>query len=99
MQIQFDGEPQYPDQREELTGGPESGVPCDRCNSVTTVCGSRSMWDIYNQPGVEVVNLADISESRQKELKDMRVVILVCPQCKLKTQWLEEFLPKRMGHD
>lgn len=56
------------------------------------------MWEIYTQPGVEVVNLADISESRKKELEEMQVVILVCPQCKLKTQWQEEFLPKKMGH-
>jgi hypothetical protein len=98
QQIEFEGEQPDPDQRDLLHGGPPSGLPCERCETETNVCGESTMWDIYNQSGVSVVNLDDIDESRREELEEMRVVILVCPECKLKSQWLEEFLPKRLGH-
>jgi hypothetical protein len=85
-----------PDQRDELHGGPESGLPCSRCNTMTNVCGETTMWDIYNQENVSVVNLDDMTDSRRSELREMSVVILCCPECKLKSQWLEEFLPTKV---
>jgi homoserine kinase len=66
---------------------------------MTVVGGETTMWEIYQQESVSVVNIDDITESRRQELKETVVVILVCPECKLKTQWLEEFLPRKLGHD
>jgi hypothetical protein len=88
-----------PDQLDLLTGGPESGLPCERCGTMTVVGGETTMWEIYQQENVSVVNIDDITESRRQELQETIVVILVCPECKLKTQWLEEFLPRKLGHD
>ncbi len=91
-------EPTDPDQRGRLQGGPESGVPCQRCGTMTRICGETNQWEIMNQEGVQIVNPESITDSRKKELREEIVVILVCPQCKLKTQWLANLLPNRMRH-
>ncbi len=91
-------EPTDPDQRDRLHGGPESGVPCQRCGTMTRICGETNQWEIMNQEGVQIVNPESITDSRKKELQEEIVVILVCPQCKLKTQWLANLLPNRMRH-
>lgn len=98
LNIKFEGEHADPDQRDQLSGGPPSGLPCEQCGTMTTVCGEKTMWEVYSQPGVEVVNLESMTAARKKELQEMKVVILCCPQCKAKSQWLEEFLPKGLGH-
>jgi hypothetical protein len=97
VKIELESNPE-PDQRDQLHGGPDSGLPCERCDTMTRVCGETTMWEIYNQPNVSVVNLDEITEGRRQELQEMQVVILVCPQCKMKSQWLEEFLPKKVHH-
>lgn len=99
--IQFGGReapPTPPDQRDLLHGGPESGYPCGRCSTMTRVCGRMTVWEMYTQPGVELVNIDTISEQRRQELQKEWMVILVCPDCQEKTQWLEEFLPVVLGH-
>ncbi|KKN83877.1 hypothetical protein LCGC14_0295300 [marine sediment metagenome] len=95
IELEYDAEP---DQRDQLHGGPPSGLPCEQCGTMTTICGEKTMWEVYTQPGVEVVNLESMTEARKKELQEMKVVILCCPQCKAKSQWLEEFLPRGLGH-
>lgn len=85
-----------PDQRHLLGGGEESGVPCGQCGVVTRIAGEMSVWDIYHQPGVEVANMANMTEARREELKKQIIVVLVCPQCHAKYQWDAEFLPARV---
>ncbi len=91
-------EPSDPDQRDRLYGGPESGIPCHRCNTMTRICGETNQWEVMNQPGVQIVNRESISEARQKELLEEIIVILVCPQCYAKFQWLAELLPGKAIH-
>jgi len=98
QKIEFTGEESEPDQLHLLHGGPPSGLPCERCNTETNVVGETTMWEIYTQPGVEIANMDTIDEARRQELREMRVVILACPECKLKIQFLEEFIPKGLGH-
>ena len=94
LNIEYTGPETRPDQREQLSGGPETEVPCHVCGELTRLCGSISQWDSYQDPKVDVVNLADISEDRKQELKDTKLVILCCPKCKTKQQWLEDALPR-----
>ena len=94
LNIEYTGPETRPDQREQLSGGPETEVPCHVCGELTRLCGSISQWDSYQDPKVDVVNLADISEERKKELQETILVILCCPKCKTKQQWLEDALPK-----
>ncbi len=94
VDVQFDGEEADPDQRDMLRGGPAIEMDCERCGHELHVVGSMSTWDVMNQPGVSLANRDSISDSRKKELQEEKVVILACPTCKLKWQWLEELLPK-----
>lgn len=88
--------PTEPDQRNLLSGGPPSGLPCERCGEETRVVGSMSVWEQYQQNDVEVVNLPDMSEARKKELQEQRIVVLKCPSCRKTYQWDEELLPKKV---
>ncbi|KKL71308.1 hypothetical protein LCGC14_2096190 [marine sediment metagenome] len=93
LNIEHVGPETRPDQRDRLSGGPESGVPCHICGEGTRVCGSISQWDSYQDPKVDIVNLSEISEERKKELQETILVILCCPKCNNKQQWLEDALP------
>jgi hypothetical protein len=86
--------PTEPDQRHMLSGGELSGIPCERCGTETRITGEMSVWNIYHQPGVEVANLADITDARKKELQEQIIVVLKCPQCRHTYQWDAAFLPK-----
>ncbi len=101
QKIKWGGDPKEPDQRDLLSGGPESEVPCERCGEMMRIAGEMSRWDVMTQSGegidVRLVNIEDISESRRKELQNEFIVILVCPRCYMKMQWAKEFLPKRKG--
>ena len=100
LNLKIESPPSDPDQLEMLSGGPESGLPCERCGEMTRVVGRMSRWDIMNQddlagnPLVRPVNLEDIAPARRRELQKEFVVILACPNCRKKYQWDEELLPK-----
>lgn len=96
LEVKFEGEPADPDQRDQLHGGPPSGLNCERCGEETRVVGSMSVWEQYQQTGVEVVNLPNISEQRKKELQQQRIVVLKCPHCLKTYQWDEELLPGKV---
>jgi hypothetical protein len=91
-----EGEPSEPDQRHMLSGGELSGIPCEQCGTETHIAGEMSVWDIYHQPGVEVANLADITDERRRELQEQIIVVLKCPQCHHTYQWDAALLPKRL---
>lgn len=99
LNLKFDP-PHEPDQRHLLSGGPESGVPCPRCDTMTRIAGEMSRWEIMNQfdpeQGIDVrpANVARISEARKKDLQKEMIVVLACPQCYLKLQFDAELLPK-----
>lgn len=99
QKIRWEGDPKEPDQRDMLSGGPESEVPCERCGEMTCIAGEMSRWEVMNQSGegidVRPVNIDDISESRRKELQNEFIVILACPKCKKKYQWDKDLLPRR----
>ncbi|KKK93208.1 hypothetical protein LCGC14_2695170 [marine sediment metagenome] len=100
--IKLDGReapPTEPDQRDMLSGGPPSGMDCEKCGTETRVVGSMSVWEQYQQREVSVVNLEDISEARKKELQEQRIVVLKCPQCLHTYQWFQELLPKKVHND
>lgn len=105
LNLKVESPPSDPDQRGLLTGGPESGLPCERCGEMTRVAGRMSVWDMMHQvdaasnPLVHLVNEEDITETRRHELQQEFIVILACPNCRLKWQWREEFLPKVTAHD
>lgn len=90
-----EGAESEPDQLHMLSGGEESGVPCQNCGTNTRIAGEMSVWDIYHQPGVEVSNLADMTDARRRELQEQIIVVLVCPQCHMKFQWDASLLPGR----
>ena len=92
----IEGGPTEPDQRDELTGGPSSGMPCQRCGEMTVVAGKKSLKEIYDQPEVDLVNRDQLTAKDLKRIKETIIVILVCPSCKHKYQWREEFLPKKL---
>lgn len=92
------GEQPDPDQRDKLHGGEESGIPCQRCGTMTRICGETSQWEIMNQEGVQIVNRESISEARQKELLEETILILCCPKCYSKHQWLADMLPSKALH-
>ena len=97
--LQMDGReapPTEPDQLHMLSGGEESGIPCEQCGTGTRIAGEMSVWDIYHQPGVEVTNMGDITDARRRELQEQIIVVLVCPTCHKKYQFDSEFLPKRV---
>ncbi len=88
--------PTEPDQRHMLGGGTPSGIPCERCGTETSIVGEMSVWDIYHQPGVEVTNLADMTDERRRELQEQIIVVLKCPQCYHTYQWDAALLPSRL---
>lgn len=97
--LQMDGRealPTEPDQLHMLSGGEESGVPCEQCGTITRITGEMSVWDIYQQPEVTVANLEDITDERRRQLQEQIIVVLVCPQCHRKYQWDAAFLPSRL---
>ena len=95
LDVEFTGEPADPDQLDLLHGGPAVNIPCQRCSAQQLhAVGEMSTWDIMHQEGVDVANEDDITEERKKELQAEIVVILACPSCKQKYQWLKEFLPR-----
>jgi len=67
---------------------------------MTRIVGEMDRWSYMNQhdpaQGIDVrpVNIDQISEERKKELREQKIVILACPTCKKKYQWLREALPK-----
>jgi len=91
-----EGEESEPDQLHLLSGGEESGIPCEKCGTITRIAGEMSVWDIYHQPGVEVANLAEMTEARKRELQEQIIVVLACPQCHQKYQWFADALPARL---
>lgn len=92
----IEGGPTEPDQREELTGGPPSGMPCQRCGEMTVVAGRKSLKEIYDQPEVDLVNRDQMTKEDWKRIEETVIVVLACPNCKHKYQWREEFLPKKL---
>lgn len=83
-----------PDQRHLLSGGPESGLACERCGTMTHVVGEMSRWDIYNQPKVSLVNRDSLTEKRIEELKQEMICILKCSNCSKTYQWDCSLLPR-----
>ncbi|KKN84431.1 hypothetical protein LCGC14_0288930 [marine sediment metagenome] len=96
LNIEFEGEEADPDQRDLLKDSTPVAMDCERCGTQLRAVGSMSSWDVMNQPRVSLVNRDDIDKTRQKELEEEKVVILACPNCRQKYQWLEEFLPKEL---
>lgn len=94
VDVRFEGEDPDPDQRDLLHGGPPVEMDCERCGTQLHAVGEMSSWDVINQPGVSLSNIDDIDETRRKELEEEKVVILACPECKAKYQWLKDFLPR-----
>ena len=93
LDVEFTGEPSDPDQRDMLHGGPAVNMDCERCGTQLHAVGEMSSWDVMNQEGVSLANMEDIDDARKKELEEEIVVILACPECKAKYQWMKEFLP------
>lgn len=87
------GEPLDPDQRDLLTGGPEVDMACERCGYKLRLVGEMTQWDIMTQENVALANEEYISEARKRVLQEEIIVILACPECKKKYQWLKELLP------
>lgn len=93
--------PKDPDQRKLLTGGPVSGMPCQKvseitggvCGEMTRIAGQMSRADIMRQPDVGIVNLDDIDDKRWDELEAEYVIALVCPRCDTVIQMEEMFVP------
>ena len=94
VDVQFEGEAADPDQRDLLKDSTPVAMDCERCGTQLNAVGRMSSWDVINQPEVSIVNRDSIDEARKKELQEEKVVILACPNCRKKYQWLEEFLPK-----
>lgn len=94
LNLKLESPPGDPDQRGLLHGGPESGMPCDRCDEMTRVVGRMSVWDVMHQDRVGLAGEEDITESRKRELQKEFVVVLACPNCRKKFQFREELLPK-----
>ena len=97
--LQMDGReapPTEPDQRHMLSGGQESGVPCEQCGTNTRITGEMSVWDIYHQPEVTVANLEDITDDRRRQLQEQIIVVLKCPNCFQTYQWDAALLPSRL---
>lgn len=92
--IKFEGEEADPDQRDLLHGGPPVKIDCEQCGDQLHAVGEMSTWQIMTQSGVSLANLDRITEARKKELQAEIVVILACPTCKQKFQWLKDFLPQ-----
>lgn len=83
-----------PDQLDMLHGGPAVNMNCERCGTQLHAVGEMTQWDIMTQALVSIANLEDITEERKKVLQEEIIVILACPDCKSKYQWLKEFLPR-----
>ncbi len=94
VDVEFTGEPTDPDQRDMLKGGPPVNMDCERCGDQLHLVGEMSTWDVMHQDGVSLANEENIDPSRRKELEDEKIVILACPSCKAKYQWLAEMLPR-----
>ncbi len=94
LDVEFTGEPADPHQLDLLHGGPAVNMNCARCGTQLHAVGEMSTWGIMHQESVEVVNEDDIAEERKRELQNEIVVILACPDCKAKFQWLKDFLPR-----
>ncbi len=94
LDVEFTGEQADPDQRDMLHGGPAVNMDCERCGTQLHAVGEMSTWDVMNQSGVSIANMEDIDDSRKKELQEEIVVILACPECKAKYQWLKALLPR-----
>ena len=89
-------DPGDPDQRDELHGGPESGMVCPlpACDHKMNIVGEKTLMEIYTQPGVSVVNLDSMSPERKAEVEKTIVVVLACPMHPTqKMQLFEEALP------
>jgi hypothetical protein len=55
-------------------GGPESGLPCMTCRTMTRIVDEVPALDILDKTFT-------IPPERRDELKDERVAIIMCPQC------------------
>lgn len=84
-----------PDQRHLLKGGPESGMPCPKCQEIMRVAGSMTAKEILEQDEVEVVNKDLMNEADWERLSKDVICVLVCPKCQHKMQMREEFLPRK----
>jgi hypothetical protein len=84
-------QPTDPDQRNLLTGGPDTGHTCLRCkNNTYRIAAERDMAWVANQPGVEIVNKDDLD---MEELAKDSIVIWACPSCGDKLQWRRSEMP------
>lgn len=90
-------EPTVPNQRHLLKGGPESGMPCQKCGEMTRIAGEMTAEDIINQPEVEVVNRHTLTEKDMKRLRETVILALACPKCETVIQMQKEFVPRVMG--
>ena len=93
VDVEFTGEEPDPDQRDLLHGGPEVEMDCERCDTKLHAIGELSTWEVIHQDGVSLANADDIDETRRKELETEKIVLLACPNCHKKYQWLKDLLP------
>lgn len=72
--------------REELRGGPESGVKCLNCGTMTRIAADRTVEQMLKATGY-------VPPAGTVAPKD-RIYILVCPSCQEVMQWRQEFLER-----
>lgn len=94
VDVQFEGEQADPDQRDLLHGGPPVEMDCERCGTQLHLVGEKTQWEIMTQALVGIANLDDITEERKKVLQEEIIVILACPNCLMKYQWMKDLLPR-----
>lgn len=94
--VKFDGReapPTEPDQLNLLHGGPPVAMNCERCGDQLHAVGEMSSWGQMTQDGVVLVNKDKITAARKRELQEEIIVILACPGCRSKFQWMKKYLP------
>lgn len=73
-------------QKATLKGGPESGIKCFDCGTITRIAGEASVEEILAPLGYRPPE----GSSPPKE----PILICVCPKCERVTQWRRSFLER-----
>jgi predicted RNA-binding Zn-ribbon protein involved in translation (DUF1610 family) len=83
--------PTEPDQRNLLTGGPDTGYTCQRCgNNTYRIAAERTLDWVLSQPEVEIVG----EKPDMEKLKQRAIVIWACPSCSHRVQWRKDMMPQ-----